>query len=199
GYGYIAQMTSAAYAAYQTVSDGWRLSVGTELLGWKMKGNYGNIFSTRENFNLTTGSVTIINGVTDISSYVKKNVHSRYELLAQKLQVQMSKENKNLTHQINIEGIINEGTGQFTQVASGANYLFDEHNASLQYLLSLKRENTIKTELGLNTGANHFTKKDFLASHFYENTTANISICAAQYIYVNNQHIKISAKPGLTL
>lgn len=193
GYGYTAQYSNAeAYSQSKDKIDSWGINLSTKLAGWHIKANYSNALFARENFNLTSQT-------SNIDNPIKKSVQSKYELVTQKLEGLIYNDNIRRNHQISFSGIINEGTGILMSSPTGANYLFDEHNASITYLLSLKTKNTIKTELGLNAGLNHFTKKDFLASHFYENTTADISLQATKYMHANNQLIKISASPGLIL
>ncbi|MGE9311957.1 DUF6850 family outer membrane beta-barrel protein [Niabella sp. CJ426] len=193
GYGYIAQYSNAeAYSQSKDKTDSWGVNLATKLAGWHIKANYSNALFARENFDLTSQT-------SNIDNPIKKIVHSKYEMVTQKLDALIYNDNIKRSHQVSFNGFINEGTGILMSSPTGANYLFDEHSAFLQYLLSLKRHNTIKTELGLNAGATHFTKKDFLASHFYENTTADISLQFAQYIHAKNQQIKISASPGISV
>ncbi|GAB3426415.1 DUF6850 family outer membrane beta-barrel protein [Niabella aquatica] len=193
GYGYTAQYASAeAYSQSKDKIDSWGINLSTKLAGWHIKANYSNALAARENFTLTSQT-------SNIDNPIKKSIHSKYELVTQKLDALIYNDNIKRIHQLSFNGIINEGTGMLMSSPTGANYLFDEHNAILQYLLSFKKDNTIKTELGFNAGANHCIKKDFLASHFYENTTANVSLYAARYIHAANQQIKILITPGLIL
>lgn len=192
GYGYIAQYTAAAFTQSEEKINGWELSASTRIGNWNGKATYNNTFFANSNFNLTTNTDSVNNPI-------KQSIHSRYERTTQKLDALIFNENAKRVHQLGFNGIINEGTGQLMSSPGGANYLFDEHNATFNYLLSLKKSATLFAELGLNGGVRHFTKKDYLAMHFYENTRAEVSLQAARYLYQQKQQLKITVAPGLVL
>lgn len=81
----------------------------------------------------------------------------------------------------------------------GANYLFDEHTATLSYLLSIKKDQQVRLEWGLDMDVNHFNKQDFLAQHFYENTTGRLFLYAGRYIYRNAHSLRITLRPGIVV
>ncbi|ANH81355.1 hypothetical protein A8C56_10490 [Niabella ginsenosidivorans] len=201
GYGYIAQYTSQAYSRSEDRIDAWGVSFATKTGAWNVKANYSSSFAARKNFNLRNAADTIPSGgdFDDVvNNYIKELVHSSYDLTIQKLAAIIYTDNDASSHQISLNGIINEGTGVLMSSSNGASYLFDEHIAGIQYLFTLKKEKKASTEMGIDGGLQHFTKKDFLAAHFYENTVADVSVYAGKYFYRNNQLFKITIKPGFT-
>ena len=208
GYGYVAPITSItfsppgtitlqrllglvipAYNEYKVNQSGLVLSAAMQIHGWSLKANYTNELSKRNNFNKTTVEDTVVIELTQ----------SRYDLVTQKLQVLItSNENKKAVHQLSFSGIINEGTSQMAH-ENGANYLFDEHNASLAYLLSIKKRNQVTNEFGLDGDLFHFFKKDYKQSVFYENTHLRVGVNAATYLRSKENTLKIFIKPGLVL
>ncbi len=202
GWGYIAQLTSETYGEYKTKIDGWEVQLATNVYGWDIKANYSNQFKARKNFSriIASDTVRVIDGSSlIISGNIKEIAHSRYEVVTQALSTFLLKDLNNTVHQLYFEGMINEGTAQLISVPTGANYLFDEHNASLNYLLSLKKDGRLNSEWGINSALMHFTKKDFLSQHFYENTKADFSVQGGKYLYSKNHSLKITAQPGLIL
>lgn len=192
GYGYIAQLTSEVYSSYKNAMDGWGVQLATHWWGWQVKACYTNEFSARKNFNLVTNT-------DSVNHPIRESAHSRYELLQQQLSLFIQKEKPTTIHQISFNGMINEGTAQLTSVPTGANYLFDEHKGQIGYLLSLKNHHRLYTEWGFDAAVNHFTKRDFLAQHFYENTNVHISLNAGKYWYGNYGRLKVNLKPQLML
>jgi hypothetical protein len=200
GMGYIAQLTSEIYGDYKVGINSWGVQLSTKLYGWMIKANYSNQFNKRINFNRITQADTIrvIDGpAIIISGNIKEIAHSRYETVVQTLNALLQKDFDNYTHQLSFEGLINEGTAQLMSVPTGANYLFDEHSASFNYLLSLKKDGRLNAEWSINGAVTHFTKKDFLSQHFYENTRSNLSIQGGKYLYGKKYSLKITAQPGL--
>lgn len=188
GYGYIAQYTSEAFARSRDKIDGCGLSMATQLAKWQIRASYSNTFYSRKNFNLITNT-------DSVSNPIKEAVHSKYEMLTQHVQALIFNEKARSVHQISVDGTINEGTGQLMSSPGGANYLFDAHNMSLGYLLSLKKNQQVTAELGLDAGFSHFVKQDFLSQHFYENTTIHFSLKGGKYIYRKGHSFKLTAKP----
>ncbi|MCH5715177.1 hypothetical protein MKP07_02735 [Niabella hibiscisoli] len=192
GYGYTAKYGKEAYSQSRDKIDGWKFSASTILYNWNVKVNYSNTFLARKNFNLLTNTDSINNPI-------KETIHSKYELVTQKLDALIFTDNSVRNHQVHFNAEINEGTAQLMSSPGGANYLFDEHNAQVQYLLSLKKKERVNIELGFEAQVSHFAKKDFLAMHFYENTKADFSVQGGKYLYGKNHSLKITAQPGLIL
>ncbi|WP_162817958.1 hypothetical protein U0035_10170 [Niabella yanshanensis] len=192
GYGYIGQYTSEAYSKSKDKIDGWIINMATHISNWWVKGNYSNSFFAKRNFILSTNKDSLNNPI-------QEQVHSKYELLVKKLEALIYNENQKRVHQISFNGSINEGTAVLMSSSNGANYLYDGHNALLDYLLSLKNFGKVLVELGFNGMFNHFKKKDFLAMHFYEHTRADFSLYAGKYFYGAKHNFKINVKSGLML
>lgn len=192
GYGYIAKLSSPIYTEYKTKIDGWSAHLSTIVKGISIKADYNNTLDARKNYDR-------IQQTDSIAHPIIEKIYSKYQLVNQRLKTLITKVNTMSVHQLSFEGIINEGTAQLMSVSSGANYLFDEHNASLTYLLSLMKQKRIYNELGIGSNLMHFTKKDFMAQHFYENMRAGFSIYGAKYFYATNHSWKIAAKPGVIL
>ncbi|GAB3006551.1 hypothetical protein GCM10027051_02350 [Niabella terrae] len=200
GYGYTAQYTSEIYSDSKAILDGWQVSMATGVSNWLIKAIYANKFAARTNFNLINPTDEDVNDPVpdkEAGDLIRKSVHSRYDLATQTLESLIYNVNSSRVHQFFIDGSINEGTGLLMSSPTGANYLFDEHRAKLQYLLSVKTEKKLRYELGFSGEVYHLSKKDFLASHFYENTTAELALSGGKYIYTPKSLIKINIRPAV--